>query len=174
MRRLVKCLLTVSVLSLLSSAFSTSWAQQDLIASVKEGCEKEMTSFCKDVTPGEGRILACLYAYEDKLSTRCEYALYDASAQLEHATASLTYVANECKADLEKHCAKVEAGEGREASVGRAPTFASLDTDASFPSLTSTEEAGAGSLNGSTTNEKLLLFIGLAPPPDAPKVAPKF
>src|SRR5215471_3101657 len=113
MRRMVKCLLTVSVLSLLPGTFNPAQAQESLIKSVKEGCEKEMTSFCKDVTPGEGRILACLYAYEDKLSTRCEYALYDASAQLEHATASLTYVANECKADLEKHCAKVEAGEGR-------------------------------------------------------------
>src|SRR5882672_12749604 len=103
MRRMVKGLLTVGVLSLLPSTFnisSTAWAQQDLIASVKEGCQKEMDSFCKEVTPGEGRILACLYAYEDKLSGRCEYALYDASTQLEHAVATLTYVANECQADL--------------------------------------------------------------------------
>jgi hypothetical protein len=116
MRRMVKGLLTVGVLSLLPSTFnisSTAWAQQDLIASVKEGCQKEMDSFCKEVTPGEGRILACLYAYEDKLSGRCEYALYDASTQLEHAVATLTYVANECQADLEKHCATVKAGEGR-------------------------------------------------------------
>jgi hypothetical protein len=110
---MVKGLLAVGVLSLLPVVSNTSWAEEGLIASVKEGCEKEMTSFCKEVTPGEGRILACLYAYEDKLSTRCEYALYDASAQLEHAVAALAYGANECKADLEKHCAKVEAGEGR-------------------------------------------------------------
>ena len=110
MRRIVKCLLTVALLWLLPS---TSWAQDGLIKSVKEGCEKELGSYCKEVTPGEGRILACLYAFEDKLSPRCEYALYDASAQLQHAVAALSYGANECKADLEKHCAKVEAGEGR-------------------------------------------------------------
>ncbi len=110
MRQIRKYLLAVSILSLLPSL---SWAQEDLIASVKEGCQKELDSFCKEVTPGEGRILACLYAFSDKLTGRCEYALYDASAQLQHAVATLTYVANECAADLEKHCATVEAGEGR-------------------------------------------------------------
>src|SRR5262245_66460689 len=113
MGQTVKCLLTVSLLCLLPGTPSTSWAQQDLIASVKEGCQKELDSFCKGVTPGEGRVLSCLYAYEDKLSGRCEYALYDASTQLEYAVATLTYVAKECEADLEKHCAAVKAGEGR-------------------------------------------------------------
>src|ERR1043166_2311529 len=113
MRRMVRRLLTVSVLSLLPSVVNTSWAQQGLLATVKEGCEKELSSFCKDVTSGEGRVLACLYAYEDKLSGRCEYALYDASAQLDHAVAALSYGATECKADLEKHCSTVKAGEGR-------------------------------------------------------------
>jgi len=116
MRRTIKGLLTVGALSLLSSISSmsgTAWAQQDLIASVKEGCQKEFDSYCKEVTPGEGRLLACLFAYEDKLSGRCEYALYDASAQLQHAVASLSYAANECKEDIEKHCATVKAGEGR-------------------------------------------------------------
>ncbi len=80
---------------------------------VKDGCKAELDSYCKQVTPGEGRLLACLYAYEDKLSGRCDYALYDASVRLEHAVASLTYGATECKADIEQHCAKVEAGEGR-------------------------------------------------------------
>jgi hypothetical protein len=110
MRRVVKLLLTVSIFSLLPG---TSWAQEDLLKSVKDGCKKELDSFCKEVTPGEGRILACMYAYQDKLSSRCEYALYDASAQLQHAVASLTYVANECADDLKKHCADVEAGGGR-------------------------------------------------------------
>jgi hypothetical protein len=110
MRRTVKGLLAVAVLCLLSGP---SWAQQDLIASVKDGCKKELDSFCKEVTPGEGRVLACLYAFNDKLTGRCEYALYDASAQLEHAVATLTYVANECADELKKHCAAVEAGGGR-------------------------------------------------------------
>ena len=65
------------------------------------------------MTPGQGRVLACLYAHGDKLSAKCEYALYDAAVQLERAVAALGYVANECDADLEKFCSSVAAGEGR-------------------------------------------------------------
>ncbi len=92
---------------------NTVWAEQNLVDSVLNGCKKELESYCKDVTPGEGRLLACLYAYMDKLSTKCEYALYDAAAQLERAIAALTYVANECDADLEKFCSSVRPGGGR-------------------------------------------------------------
>src|SRR5215475_12728649 len=113
MRQAVKCLLAVALLCVLPGTPGTSRAQEDILASVKEGCQKDLDSFCKGVTPGEGRVLACLYAYEDKLSGRCEYALYDASAQLDHAVAALSYGATECKADLEKHCSTVKAGEGR-------------------------------------------------------------
>jgi hypothetical protein len=88
-------------------------AQPALAAQVKEGCQTELASFCKDVTPGEGRLLACLYAFEDKLSSRCDYALYDAATRLDHAVTALAHGANECKTDIEKHCAAVQAGEGR-------------------------------------------------------------
>ena len=88
-------------------------AAEDLVETVKNGCKTELESYCVQVTPGKGRVLSCLYAYEDKLSGRCEYALYDAAAQLERMVAVLTYMVNECDADIEKHCAKVQAGEGR-------------------------------------------------------------
>jgi hypothetical protein len=88
-------------------------AQETLIETVANGCKTEITSYCKDVKPGEGRILACLYAYEDKLSGQCEYALYDAAARLERAVAALTYVAKECQADIVANCSGVKAGEGR-------------------------------------------------------------
>jgi hypothetical protein len=78
-----------------------------------QGCKTELDRYCKDVTPGENRRLACIYAHEDKISGRCEYALYDAAAQLEHAVASLSYAAAECDDDLEKYCSSVEMGEGR-------------------------------------------------------------
>ena len=87
--------------------------QKSISDQVKEGCKAELDSHCKEVTPGEGRLLACLYAYEDKLSQRCDYALYDASVRLERAVAALAHGATECKGDIQKHCAGVEAGEGR-------------------------------------------------------------
>ena len=88
-------------------------ASQGLVETVATGCEKEMADYCQDVTPGEGRILACLYAHEDKLSGQCEYALFDAAAQLERFVADLAYLVNECGDDLENHCVGVPAGEGR-------------------------------------------------------------
>ena len=90
-----------------------AFAGQDLVKVVADGCKTDLESYCKDVTPGEGRILACLFAHGDKLSGKCEYALYDASVQLERAVAALGYVANECADDLNKYCSGVAAGEGR-------------------------------------------------------------
>jgi hypothetical protein len=91
----------------------TSFAQKGPVETAMEGCKKELDMYCKSVTPGEGRILACLYAFEDKLSGRCVYALYDAANQLERAVMALRYLANECKGDVSSLCADTVPGEGR-------------------------------------------------------------
>lgn len=109
MKRIVVCFFFIVSFGVATSAS----AMEPIVESVAKGCEKELTDFCSQVTPGEGRILACLYAHEDKLSGHCEFALYDAAAQLERFVGALTYVANECDEDLDTHCAAVEAGEGR-------------------------------------------------------------
>ena len=88
-------------------------SRHPLVEQVAKGCDQEITTYCKEVTPGEGRVLACLYAHEDKLSGQCEYALYDAVAQLERALTALTYVANECRDDMMNYCADIKPGEGR-------------------------------------------------------------
>jgi hypothetical protein len=88
-------------------------AEDDLVQSVVKGCNTELNTYCKTVTPGEGRLLACLFAHGDKLSGQCEYALYDAAVQLERAVDALAYVANECHDDLVANCSGVAAGEGR-------------------------------------------------------------
>lgn len=80
---------------------------------VVTACQEELTRHCASVTPGEGRLLACLVAHQDKLSGRCDYALYDSAMQLDRAVAAITHVASECQADIKTHCAKVEMGEGR-------------------------------------------------------------
>jgi hypothetical protein len=91
----------------------TSFAQKGPVETAMEGCKKELDTYCKTVTPGEGRILACLYAYEDKLSGKCVYALYEAANQLERTVMALRYLANECKSDITSLCANTEPGEGR-------------------------------------------------------------
>ncbi len=109
-RRMSLCMTTICIFLLTASS---ALAGQNLVETVADGCKKELETYCKDVTPGHGRILACLYAHEDKLSGQCEYALYDAAVQLERAVAALTYVANECADDINKLCSSVKAGKGR-------------------------------------------------------------
>ena len=110
MKRTLIVLITLGMMSLF---FTNAVAGENLVQSIADGCKVELEKYCKDVTPGEGRVLACLYAYGDKLSAKCEYALYDAAAQLERAVAALSYVANECDEDLDKYCSAVTPGEGR-------------------------------------------------------------
>lgn len=107
--RTILLVMVASMFMLVSNAM----AAEGIVETVAKGCEKELTTYCSEVTLGEGRVLACLYAHNDKLSGKCEYALYDAAAQLERFVAALSYLANECDADLEKFCSAVEAGEGR-------------------------------------------------------------
>jgi hypothetical protein len=111
-RRMRRTMIAVG-LFLCMQASGAGAAQPTLAQQVVEGCKMELESYCKGVTPGEGRLLACLYAYEDKLSSRCDYALYDAATRLDHAVTALAHGATECKADIEKHCGSVKAGEGR-------------------------------------------------------------
>ena len=88
-------------------------AIESLVNTVVEGCETELKAYCSNVMVGEGRVLACLYSHGEKLSGRCEYALYDAATQLERFVDTLSYLAQECKTDLEQYCSSVRAGEGR-------------------------------------------------------------
>ena len=108
-----RTMIVLMALGLMSLFFTNAPAGENLVQTVTEGCKVELEKYCKNVTPGEGRILACLYAHGDKLSPKCEYALYDAAAQLERAVAALSYVANECDEDLDKYCGAVAPGEGR-------------------------------------------------------------
>jgi len=111
MKKVFICMVVLGCMLLVGgSAYA---AEKGLVDIVAEGCKTEIDTYCKGVTPGEGRVLACLFAYEDKLSNRCEYALYDAAAQLEKAITALTYLAKECKDDLKTFCSDVKPGEGR-------------------------------------------------------------
>ena len=103
----------IVVVAILMLSVTGAFAQESIIDSVMEACEPEITAYCSQVTLGEGRLLACFYAHEDKLSGRCQYALYQAVADLEDFAAAITHIATQCEDDLMKFCAEVELGEGR-------------------------------------------------------------
>ena len=89
------------------------WAQDDIVDGILDACQPEIEAYCSQVTPGDGRLLACFYAHGDKISPRCEYALYEGAAALEQFASAITYLATECHDDLLKYCGEVEMGEGR-------------------------------------------------------------
>lgn len=109
----MKIRITVLTALLLLAGIAGTANAEDIASTVEQGCAAEIENYCSKVTMGEGRLLACFYAHEDKLSGQCQYALYNAAAQLEHAVSALNYVAGQCQDDIMAHCAEVQAGEGR-------------------------------------------------------------
>ena len=108
-----KTVLVAATVSLALS-FGTAFAQEeDVVQVVMEGCAAEIENYCSQVTLGEGRLLACFFAHEDKLSGQCQYALYQGAVALDQAINALIYVTESCSADIVEFCGDVQEGEGR-------------------------------------------------------------
>lgn len=69
-------------------------------------CMEEIETYCKDVTPGEGRLLECLIAHDSELSPFCRN-------KVEQTRARLMEAKRICTPDIEKFCPGVEPGQGR-------------------------------------------------------------
>jgi hypothetical protein len=77
---------------------------------VKYACREELATFCKGVVPGRGRILACLYAFEEKVSDGCATAVLEGPGVLEQVFEYLASAVTACTEDLKKFCADVKPG----------------------------------------------------------------
>ena len=106
-----KLKLALGVLAL--AAATPAMAQDSLLEYVLTSCEADLKQYCSQVTPGEGRLLHCAAAHEDKLSGQCSYALYQAASLLEQLAVAIAYVAQSCETEIKTTCADVKAGEGR-------------------------------------------------------------
>jgi hypothetical protein len=49
---------------------------------IQAACGEDTKSFCGNVTRGEGKLLMCMMAHEDKISVKCDYALYAATRDI--------------------------------------------------------------------------------------------
>jgi hypothetical protein len=83
------------------------------IDKVETSCTVDLETFCQDVTPGEGRGVACLYAHSDKISTPCLTALYEAKGEFRNAMDNVNAFVADCRTDILAQCSKVAIGEGR-------------------------------------------------------------
>jgi hypothetical protein len=126
MKITMKLLATLGVLPLLavlSSAGSVS-AQTSVgktlldkltarVTKVESACAKDIKKYCRDVTPGEGRMIYCMQAHEDKISAKCVFELEDAATAIQTAAEALKGGVLACKAEISGVCGKIKPGEGR-------------------------------------------------------------
>lgn len=102
--------LMVTVFMLVSP---TVFAEETLLDYVLDACEADLVEFCDTVTPGNGRLVHCMAAHEDKISNDCAFALYDAAEILQDFAATVIYLVESCEEDIEAHCQDMPIGEGR-------------------------------------------------------------
>jgi Golgi apparatus protein 1 len=86
---------------------------EKVIGKIQKACEPDIKDFCSKVTPGEGRLLLCMAAHEDKISDTCFTALLDAGDAIDLTVASVKRAALVCANEVKSLCADVDAGEGR-------------------------------------------------------------
>jgi Golgi apparatus protein 1 len=128
MRITVKLLARLGVLSVLAivSAGPVS-AQTDLgktivekltakLVQLEKACAKDIKKYCRTVTPGEGRMIHCMQAHEDKISAKCAFELGEAAESVQTAADTLRDGVIACKAEINGVCGKVPPGQGRIAS----------------------------------------------------------
>lgn len=108
----MKKLIRTTVLAI-AFASPAAFAQETLLEYVVEACDTDLVEFCDQVTPGEGRLLYCVAAHEDKISGECAIALYDAATVMQELVNTIAYLAESCDSDIETFCADAPLGEGR-------------------------------------------------------------
>ena len=82
-------------------------------ASLHEACGADIRHYCDTVTAGDGRMMACLYAHEDKITKDCDAQTEDVGYILDTMFAKIADVLSECRPDIEKFCSDQQFGEGR-------------------------------------------------------------
>jgi hypothetical protein len=71
---------------------------------LRVACNDELRNFCSTVTPGEGRLLLCMQAHEDKISRQCELALIETSRHIGNVVQRAETFAKACWQDIQTHC----------------------------------------------------------------------
>ena len=80
---------------------------------VLEACEAQIEQYCSAVTPGNGRLISCLYAHEDHLDETCANTISDIGDIMDHVFATIRDAMATCAPDIEKQCPNTQFGGGR-------------------------------------------------------------
>jgi Golgi apparatus protein 1 len=124
MKHILRPVAKIVLLPLAVSISSIAYAQTDVMNAILErmaaglkkletSCGADIKKYCSTVTPGEGRILYCMQAHEDKISDDCSSVLDEVAFQVETTADRLREAVNACRGDIDKFCAKTQPGQGR-------------------------------------------------------------
>ncbi|HWX71674.1 MAG TPA: cysteine rich repeat-containing protein, partial [Xanthobacteraceae bacterium] len=93
----------------------TAYAQSDTMGAILEkltariqtlenSCGEDIKKFCSTVTPGEGRVVYCMKAHEDKISPNCAFELDDLEADFQNVLDQFKEAVRACQSDIAKLC----------------------------------------------------------------------
>lgn len=96
----------LALVGLSVSGFAADNAKMnDMASALKSACKADVDRFCKDITPGEGRVAACLKSHSDKLSSSCTKEWKSAKAEMkEGAKGHMRAFKQACNNDVQKFC----------------------------------------------------------------------
>jgi Cysteine rich repeat len=83
------------------------------VAKLESACAKDIKKYCGTVTPGEGRMIYCMQAHEDKISPKCAFELGDTGSSVQSTADALKDGVIACKAEITGVCGKTLPGQGR-------------------------------------------------------------
>jgi hypothetical protein len=83
------------------------------VTKLESVCAKDIKKYCSNVTPGEGRMIYCMQAYEDKISPKCVFELEEAATSVLTTADALKDAVIACKAEITGVCGKIQPGQGR-------------------------------------------------------------
>jgi hypothetical protein len=125
--RILKHALAALLLMTVCASVESAHAQSDIaktfvdrlidrVAKLEKSCAKEIKRYCSTVTPGEGRMIYCMQAHEDKIGPGCSYDLQDVVLALQASNETLKDAVTACRADIASKCGNVQPGKGRVAA----------------------------------------------------------
>jgi hypothetical protein len=83
------------------------------VAKLESACATDIKKYCRTVTPGEGRMIYCMQAHEDKISVKCAFELGEAASNVQTVADALKDGVIACKAEINGVCGKTVPGQGR-------------------------------------------------------------
>jgi hypothetical protein len=125
MRMTMRSIIILGASSLLAiSSIGNASAQADFgkallekltarVAKLESACASDIKKYCKTVTPGEGRMIYCMQAHEDKISPKCAFELGEAATTVQTTADVLKDAVIACKAEISGKCGKIVPGQGR-------------------------------------------------------------